>query len=76
MTVLTDVCRIDMAGVFSLNIDIVVATEAVSADVGVVEDGGNPQRAVVAIVALVARCNVAGWLAGCGCTVVARATTA
>lgn len=53
MTILANVRRIDMAGVFSLNIDIVVATEAVPADVGMVEDSRDPKRAVVAIVALV-----------------------
>ncbi|RZV37111.1 MAG: hypothetical protein EX272_06360 [Chromatiales bacterium] len=76
VAVLADVCRVDMTRVFSFNIDIVVAAEAVPADIGVIEDGRNPKRAVVAIVALIARHNVAGWFAGCDRAVVASAATA
>lgn len=42
MTVLADVRCVYVARVFSGNVYIVVATKAVPADVGVVEDGWNP----------------------------------
>lgn len=75
MTILTDVRRVDMARIFSVYVDIVMTTETVSADAGVIENGRDPQRTVVAIVALVARDNMAGRLARRDRAVVAGAAT-
>ena len=54
MAVLADIRRIHMRGVFTGGVSAVVATEAISRDIGVVEDGRYPERACVAIVALFA----------------------
>ena len=74
MAVLTDIRRIHMRGVLTGGVSAIVATEAISSDIGVVEDSRYPKRAYVAIVALFARNDVAGWFAGCQDAVVASAT--
>lgn len=74
MAVLTDVRRIHMRRVLTRGIDAIVATEAIARDVRVVENRRYPKRACVAVVALVARNDMAGWLAGCLCAVMARTT--
>ena len=71
MAVLTDIRRIHMRRVLTGGVSAIVATEAISSDIGMVEDSRYPKRACVAIVALFARNDVAGWFAGCQYPVVA-----
>ena len=71
MAVLADIRRIHMRGVLTGGVSAVVATEAIARDIGVVEDSRYPERACVAIVALFARNDVAGWFARCLYPVVA-----
>ena len=71
MAVLTDIRRIHMRGVLAGGVSAIVATEAVSRDIGVVEDGRYPERAGMTVIALFARNNVARRFAGCPYSVVA-----
>ena len=71
MAVLADIRRVDMRRVLAGGVSAIVATEAISRDVGMVENGRNPECACVAIVALFARNDVAGRFAGCLYSIVA-----
>ena len=76
MAVLTDICRIYVRRMFASGIHAIVAAEAISRDIGVVENRRRPEGARVAIVALVARNNMAGRLPGSLDTVVAGTAVA
>lgn len=64
MAVLADIGCIDVIGVFACNIDAVVTGKAIARNAGMIEDGRNPERTVMTVVAVVARRNVARRLAG------------
>ena len=75
MAVLADVCRIDVPAVLSGSVKAVVAGETAARDVGVIKDRRNPQRAVVAVVAIVAADDMSGRLSfGDGAVVAGSAT--
>ena len=64
MAVLADVRGIYVRRILTGSIDAIVATEAISGDVVMIENSRHPERARVAIVAPFARDDVAGRLAG------------
>ena len=76
MAVLADICRIYVRGVFARGVSAIVTTEAVTGNVRVVENSGNPERAGVAVVTLVAGSDMSGWFAGCLAAIVASAAAA
>lgn len=76
MAILADVRRIDMPVVLPGSVQTVVAGEAAARDVGMVKDSRNPQRTVVAVVAIVAADDMSGRLALSRGAVVAGAATA
>lgn len=76
MAVLTDIGRVHVCRVFALGVHAIVATEAISRDVRMVENRRRPQGARVAVVASVTGNNMAGRFSGCLKTVMAGTTAA
>lgn len=76
MAVLADVCRLRMGRVFTRRVGAIVATEAITRDIYMVEIRGQPADGAVAIVAIVAAGNVVGTLAFRNPTIVAGDTRA
>jgi len=60
MAILTDIRRLNVGKVFASGVDAVVATETTARDVVVIEEGGNPARGGVAVVAVVTASDVVG----------------
>jgi len=75
MAVLADVgCR-DMRRVFAGRVGTIMAADAVSGDVGVIEVGRNPRVSCVAVIAVVTARDVRRVLAGRYVAIVTRATS-
>jgi len=74
VAVLADIRCTYMRGVLASGVDAIVATEAIARDVRVVKNSRYPERARVAIVAVVAGENMAGRFAGRLHSVVASTT--
>lgn len=74
VTILTDVGRVDMRGVFACGIRAVVAADAIVRDVHVIEVRRNPCIGRVAVVAIVTARDMRRMLARCcGAVVTGRA---
>ena len=75
MAVFADVCRIDMPAVLPGSVQTVVAGETAAGYVGMIKDRRDPQRAVVAVVAIVATDDMSRGLAlGRGAVMAGSAT--
>ena len=71
MAVDAQVSRIDVRQVFTDGIGAIMAADAITRDVGMVEVGRSPRRGRMAIVTGVAACKMRRVLAGCNSAVVA-----
>jgi len=76
VAILADIRSLHVQCGFACRINPVMATKTVAGDIGMVEYRRNPAVRIMAVVALFARRDVIGRLAGCEHTVVAGAAAA
>jgi len=76
MAILADIRRVDVPVALPSRVQTVVAGETTARNVGMIKYSRNPQRAVVAVIAIVATDNMSGRLARGGVAVVAGSATA
>jgi len=76
MAVFANIGRIEVSVVLAGRIDTVVAGKTVARYVGMIENGGDPHGAVVAVVTVIAAYDVPWRFALRGCAVVTGSATA